>query len=92
LIHRLTYYQPHQDHIHVRGYKEQGNSNTPKDLTIRNQSDRFSLTIDAIDCMPRFRVTSACEALLNNQQVARKNHAYGFGVDPLDITDWQWPF
>jgi xylulose-5-phosphate/fructose-6-phosphate phosphoketolase len=73
--------------------KEQGNINTPLELTIRNQSDCFGLTIDAIDCMSRFRVTgsSAHEALLN-QQVARKSHAYGFGVDPPDITNWQWPF
>ena len=41
----------------MRGYKEQGNINTPLELAIRNQTDRFSLAIDAIDRMPRFRVT-----------------------------------
>jgi len=43
--------------------------------------------------MPRFRVTgsSARESLLN-QQIACKNHAYEFGIDPLQITKWQWPF
>ena len=46
-----------QHNIHVRGYKEQGNINTPLELAIRNQTDRFSLAIDAIDRMPRFRVT-----------------------------------
>ena len=93
LIHRLTYHRPHQDHIHVRGYKEQGNINTPLELAIRNQADRFSLAIDAIDRMPRFRVTgsSAREALLN-QQIACKNHAWEFGVDTPEITNWQWPF
>jgi len=93
LIHRLTYHRPHQDHIHVRGYKEQGNINTPLELAIRNQADRFSLAIDAIDRMPRFRVTgsSAREALLN-QQIACKNRAWEFGVDTPEITNWQWPF
>ena len=93
LIHRLTYHRPHQDHIHVRGFKEQGNINTPLELAIRNQADRFSLAIDAIDRMPRFRVTgsSAREALLN-QQIACKNHAWEFGVDTPEITNWQWPF
>ena len=38
LIHRLTYRRPHQHNIHVRGYKEQGNINTPLELAIRNQS------------------------------------------------------
>ena len=59
LIHRLTYRRPGQHNIHVRGYKEQGNINTPLELAIRNQTDRFSLAIDAIDRMPRFRVTGA---------------------------------
>src|SRR5258708_39112295 len=49
LIHRLTYRRPGQHNIHVRGYKEQGNINTPLELAIRNQADRFSLAIDAID-------------------------------------------
>jgi len=91
LIHRLTYSRPGQHHIHVRGYKEQGNINTPLELAIRNQTDRFSLAIDAIDRMPRFRVTGSGvrEALLN-QQIACKNHAWEFGIDPPDITNWQW--
>ena len=83
LIHRLTYRRPAQHNIHVRGYKEQGNINTPLELAIRNQTDRFSLAIDAIDRMPRFHVSGADarEALLN-QQIACKNHAHQFGVDP----------
>ena len=93
LIHRLTYRRPGQHNIHLRGYKEHGNIDTPLELAIRNQADRFSLAIDAIDRMPRFRVTgsSARETLLN-QQIACKNHAYEFGIDPLEITNWEWPF
>jgi xylulose-5-phosphate/fructose-6-phosphate phosphoketolase len=93
LIHRLTYRRPGQHHIHVRGYKEQGNINTPLELAIRNQTDRFSLAIDAIDRMPRFKVTgsSVREAMLN-EQIACKGHAYEFGTDRPDITNWQWPF
>jgi xylulose-5-phosphate/fructose-6-phosphate phosphoketolase len=93
LIHRLTYRRPGQHHIHVRGYKEQGNINTPLELAIRNQTDRFSLAIDAIDRMPRFRVTGAGarEALLD-QQIACKNYAYEHGTDPDEINKWEWPF
>jgi len=93
LIHRLTYRRPGQQHIHVRGYKEQGNINTPLELAILNQTDRFSLAIDAIDRVPRIRERGAHvrEALLD-QQIACKNHAFEFGVDPPDITNWQWPF
>jgi len=93
LIHRLTYRRPGQENIHVRGYKEKGNINTPLELAILNQTDRFSLAIDAIDRIPRLRVTAANvrEALLN-QQIAAKSHAHLFGTDPEVITNWQWPF
>jgi xylulose-5-phosphate/fructose-6-phosphate phosphoketolase len=77
----------------VRGYKEQGNINTPLELAIRNQTDRFSLAIDAIDRMPRFQVTGAAarEKLLN-EQIACKEYAYELGIDRAEITDWKWPF
>ena len=93
LIHRLTYRRPGQHNIHVRGYKEQGNINTPLELAIRNQADRFSLAIDAIDRMPRFRVTGAGarEALLN-RQIACEQHAYEFGIDRPEDADWKWPY
>ena len=93
LIHRLIYRRPSQHNVHVRGYKEQGNINTPLELAIRNQTDRYSLAIDAIDRMPRFRVSgaSARETLLN-EQIACKGYAYEFGIDKAEITDWKWPF
>ena len=93
LIHRLTYRRPSQHNMHVRGYKEQGNINTPLELAIRNQSDRFTLAMDAIDRIPRFRVTGASvrEALLD-EQIACTQHAYQFGIDRPDAADWQWPF
>ncbi len=93
LIHRLTYRRPGQHNIHVRGYKEKGNINTPLELAIQNQTDRFSLAIDAIDRIPRFQVKGAdVRELLLNQLIKSKNYAHQFGIDPKDITDWQWPF
>jgi len=93
LIHRLTYRRPGQHNIHVRGYKEQGNIDTPLELAIRNQTDRFSLAIDAIDRMPRFRVIgSAVREALRNEQITCQNHAYEFGLDRPEVTDWKWPF
>jgi xylulose-5-phosphate/fructose-6-phosphate phosphoketolase len=93
LIHRLTYRRPSQHNMHVRGYKEQGNINTPLELAIRNQTDRFTLAIDALDRIPRFRVTGASvrEALLD-EQIACTQHAYQFGIDRPDAADWRWPF
>jgi xylulose-5-phosphate/fructose-6-phosphate phosphoketolase len=93
LIHRLIYRRPCQHNVHVRGYKEKGNINTPFELAIENQTDRFSLAIDAIDRMERFRVTgSSVREELLNEQIACKNYAFEFGVDRPDIADWKWPF
>jgi xylulose-5-phosphate/fructose-6-phosphate phosphoketolase len=93
LIHKLAYRFHNHENMHVRGYKEKGNIDTPLELAIRNQTDRFSLAIDAIDRMPRFSVTGSGvrEALLN-EQIACKNHAYEFGIDRADITNWKWPY
>jgi xylulose-5-phosphate/fructose-6-phosphate phosphoketolase len=92
LIHRLTYRRPSQHNIHVRGYKEQGNINTPLELAIRNQTDRFTLAIDAIDRIPRLRVSAAgVRQELMDQQIACEQYAYKHGIDRPDIRDWKYP-
>ena len=93
LIHRLTYRRPGQHNIHVRGYKEKGNINTPLELAICNQTDRFSLAIDAIDRIPRLRNTASHvrEALLD-RQISCRNYAYEHGIDRKEDSDWKWPF
>ncbi|MEB3352514.1 MAG: phosphoketolase family protein, partial [Cyanobacteriota bacterium] len=52
LIHRLTYRRANHLNFHVRGYKEKGNINTPLELAMNNQIDRFNLVIDVIDRVP----------------------------------------
>ncbi len=57
------------------------------------ETDRFSLAIDAIDRIPRFSdIASGFREALLNEQIKCKNHAYEFGIDRKDITDWKWPF
>ena len=92
LIHRLTYRRTNHHNLHVRGYKEKGNINTPMELAIQNQVDRFTLAIDAIDRVPslRGRGSHAREALLN-QQLDCRNYAYEHGIDMPEIVDWRWP-
>jgi phosphoketolase len=46
LVHRLAYRRHNHHNLHVRGYKEKGNINTPLELAINNQIDRFSLAMD----------------------------------------------
>jgi xylulose-5-phosphate/fructose-6-phosphate phosphoketolase len=92
LIHRLTYRRTNHGNIHVRGYKEKGNINTPMELAIQNQVDRFTLAIDAIDRVfsLKLRGSHAREALMN-QQLDCCRYAYAEGIDAPEIVNWKWP-
>ncbi|MBV9669394.1 MAG: phosphoketolase family protein, partial [Acidobacteriales bacterium] len=92
LIHRLTYRRTNTN-LHVRGYKEKGNINTPLELAISNEADRFSLAIDAIDRIPKLRdVGSHAKEKFRNEQIACRHYAYANGIDKPEITGWRWPF
>ena len=93
LVHRLTYHRKGQSNIHVTGYREKGNINTPFELAIRNGTDRFSLAIDAIDRIHSLGNTgSVARESFVNQRIAARNFAYENGVDQESITSWKWPF
>jgi xylulose-5-phosphate/fructose-6-phosphate phosphoketolase len=93
LIHRLAYQRTNHDNLHVRGYKEKGNINTPLELAINNQTDRFSLAIDVIDRVPRLRVAGVhAKERFRNQQIECRRHAHTYGIDDPQAANWQWPF
>jgi xylulose-5-phosphate/fructose-6-phosphate phosphoketolase len=92
LIHRLAYRRTNHKNLHVRGYKERGNINTPMDLAIRNEIDRFSLAIDVIDRVPSLRMAGAhVKEQLRNMQIECQNYAYEHGVDKPEVDQWTWP-
>jgi len=91
LIHRLTYARKNKS-IHVRGYKEKGNINTPMELAMNNEIDRFSLAIDAIDRVPRLqKIGGHAKEKFRNSQIACRAHAYKHGIDSPEITGWRFP-
>jgi len=93
LIHRLAYRRTNHDNLHVRGYKEKGSINTPLELAINNQTDRFSLAIDVIDRVPRLQVAGAhAKERFRNQQIECRSHAHTYGIDDPQAANWQWPF
>jgi xylulose-5-phosphate/fructose-6-phosphate phosphoketolase len=92
LIHKFTYRRTNHQNIHVRGYMERGNINTPLELAIRNKVDRFHLAIDVIDRVPRLQ--GAAEHLkewLKGQIIESINYAYTEGIDKPEIRNWTWP-
>lgn len=93
LIHRLAYRRANHKNLHVRGYKEKGNINTPMELAINNEIDRFSLAIDAIDRIPRFHVAGAhAKERFRNLQIDARNFAHEHGVDKPEFARWTWPY
>jgi xylulose-5-phosphate/fructose-6-phosphate phosphoketolase len=93
LVHRLTYARRNHENLHVRGYKEKGNINTPLELAIENEIDRFSLAMDAIKRVPKLQKIGAhAKEKFQNEQIACRNYAFEHGIDKPDVSDWRWPY
>jgi xylulose-5-phosphate/fructose-6-phosphate phosphoketolase len=93
LIHRLAYRRTNHGNMHVRGYKEKGSINTPLELAIQNEIDRFSLAIDVIDRIPALHVAGAhVKDKLRDMQIRCRQYAYEHGVDLPEANDWTWPY
>jgi xylulose-5-phosphate/fructose-6-phosphate phosphoketolase len=92
LIHKLAYRFHNHDNLHVRGYKEKGNINTPLELAILNQVDRFNLVIDVLDRVPRLANKAAhLRERMKNEIILNLTYARENGTDRPEITSWVWP-
>jgi len=91
LIHRLIYRRTNQANFHVRGYKEKGNINTPLELAMNNQIDRFNLVIDVIDRVARLGSRAAhVKERMKEEILSHREYAHTHGMDAPEITDWRW--
>jgi xylulose-5-phosphate/fructose-6-phosphate phosphoketolase len=92
LIHRLTYRRANHRNLHVRGYKEEGTTTTPFDMTVMNDLDRFHLVADVVDRVPGLGSRAAYvkqhvrDALGDHREYIRRH-----GDDMPEIRDWVWP-
>jgi xylulose-5-phosphate/fructose-6-phosphate phosphoketolase len=93
LIHRLTYRRHNHENLHVRGYKEEGTTTTPFDMTVLNNLDRFSLAGDVVDRVPRLqRAGGHFKQFLRNQLVEHKQYVREHGEDLPEIRNWTWTY
>ena len=91
LIHRLTYRRTNHANFHVRGYKEKGNINTPLELAMNNQIDRFNLVIDVIDRVTRLGSRAAhVKERMQEEILSHREYAHTHGMDAPEITNWRW--
>ncbi|WP_405658900.1 phosphoketolase family protein [Streptomyces sp. NBC_01166] len=91
LVHRLAYRRAGHDHLHVRGYKEEGTTTTPFDMVVRNDLDRYRLVMDVVDRVPGLgvRAVAVRQAMAD---VRTRHHAWirEHGTDLPEVADWTW--
>ncbi|MGB6232801.1 MAG: phosphoketolase family protein, partial [Candidatus Acidiferrales bacterium] len=93
LIHRLTYRRTNHDNLHVRGYKEEGTTTTPFDMTVLNDIDRFHLAGDVVDRVPRLTQLGAhFKQFVRDKLVEHKDYICEHGEDLPEIRNWKWPY
>jgi xylulose-5-phosphate/fructose-6-phosphate phosphoketolase len=93
LIHRLTYRRTNHGNMHVRGYKEEGTTTTPFDMTVLNDLDRFHLAADVVDRVPRLQKVGAYfKQMLRDKLTDHKQYIMEYGDDMPEIKNWTWPY
>ncbi|OHD71390.1 MAG: phosphoketolase [Spirochaetes bacterium RBG_16_49_21] len=91
LIHRLTYRRTNHHNLHVRGYKEEGTTTTPFDMTVRNDLDRFHLVGAAIDRVPKLGYRAAyLKQMIRDRLIEHKEYITSHGQDMPEIIEWTW--
>ena len=92
LIHRLTYRRTNHRNLHVRGYKEEGTTTTPFDMTVLNDLDRFHLVTDVIDRVPHLGSKAAyVKQAMRDKLIEHQQYIRQYGDDLPEIRDWKWP-
>ncbi|MBC8142105.1 MAG: phosphoketolase family protein [Armatimonadetes bacterium] len=91
LIHRLTYRRTNHKNFHVRGYKEEGTTTTPFDMTVMNDLDRYHLVQDVIDRVPELGASAAYLAqLVQNKLIDHHTYIRERGEDMPEVREWKW--
>jgi xylulose-5-phosphate/fructose-6-phosphate phosphoketolase len=91
LIHRLTYRRTNHENLHVRGYKEEGTTTTPFDMTVMNELDRFHLAGDVVDRVPRLaHVGAHFKQFLRTKLIEHREYICEHGDDMPEIREWKW--
>ena len=93
LIHRLTYRRTNHKNLHVRGYKEEGTTTTPFDMTVLNDLDRFDLVNDVIDRVPKLGYHAAyVKQAMRDKLIEHANYIVQRGEDLPEVREWRWPY
>ena len=76
----------------MRGYKEEGTTTTPFDMTVRNDLDRFHLVGDVIDRVSKLGYMAAyARQAIRDKLIEHKQHIVEHGEDLPEVREWKWP-
>jgi xylulose-5-phosphate/fructose-6-phosphate phosphoketolase len=93
LIHRLAYRRKNHENFHVHGYREEGTTTTPFDMTVLNELDRFHLASDVVDRVERLHPLGGhFKQMVRNKLVDHTQYIREHGDDMPEIRDWKWPY
>lgn len=91
LIHRLAYRRANHEHLHVRGYKEEGTTTTPFDMVVLNDMDRFHLVMDVMDRVPKMQAfAESIKQKMCAKRAEHKTYIETYGQDMPEIREWKW--
>jgi xylulose-5-phosphate/fructose-6-phosphate phosphoketolase len=91
VIHQLTYRRHNHDGIHVRGYKEEGTTTTPFDMCVRNNIDRYQLSLDVVRRVPRLAgMLDEAKQLYSERIQKHRLYVAENGQDLPEIRNWKW--
>ena len=91
-LHQLLHGRRHPGRFHVRGFREQGTTTTPFDMTVLNSMSRFDLAAAVLRRSRRAvpgtdECLEHCAVMLNHHQRYVREHF----EDMPEIRDWTWP-
>jgi xylulose-5-phosphate/fructose-6-phosphate phosphoketolase len=91
LIHRLTYRRANHVNFHVHGYKEEGTTTTPFDMTVLNELDRFHLVDAVIEHVSKVRESAApVRQRVHDKLKQHREYVNEHGEDMPEISGWVW--
>ena len=91
LVHRMVHGRHCAERFHVHGFREEGTTTTPFDMTVLNGLDRFTLAIAALERVPRMADVAAHSVqALRGKLVDHTAYVREHGQDMPEVRDWVW--
>ncbi|MFT9216790.1 MAG: phosphoketolase family protein, partial [Acetobacter malorum] len=92
LVHQLIYKRKNAANFHVHGFREEGTTTTPFDMTVRNHLDRFHLVANVIRRVPRLASKAAyTHQAVRDKLAEHERYVCEYGEDMPEIRNWTWP-